>query len=120
MSYFVHKRYQESPSAKRGCCHYVRGMLYKMIDPKVTWVIDPSDGLPEVDLHITVHIGPHSRKTGKAGLHRALVLKICYLPHVVGKEQSTALLQDIHDHCIQVKHGKRGGVRAGKGLMVWS
>jgi hypothetical protein len=39
-----------------------------MIDPKVTWVIDPSDGLPDVDLHITVHIGPDCRKTGKAGL----------------------------------------------------
>ena len=109
------KRYQESPSAKRGCRHYVRGMLYKMIDPKVTWVIDPSDGSPEVDLHITVHIGPHSRTTGKAGLHRVSVLKIRYLPHVVGKEQSTSLLQDIQDHCIQVKHGKRGGARAGKG-----
>jgi hypothetical protein len=51
-----------------------------MIDPKVTWVIDPSDGSPEVDLHITVHIGPHSRKTGKAGLHRVSVLKIRFLP----------------------------------------
>jgi hypothetical protein len=34
---------------------------------------------------------------------------------VVGKEQSTSLLQDIHKHCIQVKHGKRGGARVGKG-----
>ena len=109
------RRYQQTPSAKRGCRHYVRSMLYKRIDPKVTWIIDPADGSPEVDLHITVLIGPHGRMTGKAGLHRVSVLKIRYLPQVVGDEQSTTLLKDIHEHCIQVKNGKRGGARGGKG-----
>jgi len=110
------KRYQESPSAKRGCRHYVRGMLYKNIDPVVTWVIDPSKGSPEVDLQIIVHVeAPNSRKTGRAGLLRSSVLKIRYLPQVVGIDGSAQLLNDIHEHCIQVKNGKRGGARAGKG-----
>ena len=105
-------RYFNSPSARRGCRHYARAMLHKKIDPHVTWVIEPSRLMAEVDLHITVHI-PY--KDGKAALHRTSVLKIRFLPEVIGESNCTPLLEAIHDHCSQVKSGKRGGARAGKG-----
>jgi hypothetical protein len=105
-------RYFNSPSARRGCRHYARAMLHKNIDPSVTWVIEPSKLMAELDLHITVHI-PH--KDGKAALHRISVLKIRFLPEVIGESNCTPLLDAIHDHCSQVKSGRKGGARAGKG-----
>ena len=112
------KRYRKSPSAKRGCRHYVRGMLYKNIDPSLTWIIEPSSEMAEMDLHITVHVGPNGRKTGKAGLHHVSVLKVRYLPAVIGESQCASLLGAIHEHCVQVKRVEGVGHVLGMVTMV--
>ena len=71
---------------------------------RVTWVIEPSRLMAELDLRITVHI-PY--KDGKAALHRVSVLKIRSLPEFFGESNCTPLLDAIHDHFSQVKSGKR-------------
>ena len=102
--------YCTSNSARRGCRHYARGFLHKNIDPKTTYVIDPTKGA-EMDLHVDVLIR-HGNE--KAALHRQSVVQIRYLPVVVGKG-CESLLQDINNHCNLVKQNSSSGARAGKG-----
>ncbi|KAI2503991.1 hypothetical protein MHU86_10488 [Fragilaria crotonensis] len=102
--------YSTSNSARRGCRHYAGGFLHKNIDPKTTFVIDPTK-CAEMDLLVDVLIR-HCDK--KAALRRHSVVQIRYLPDVVG-EGCDSLLQDINNHCKEVKRKGNGGARAGKG-----
>ena len=92
------RAYCTSNSARRGCRHYARGFLHKNIDPKTTFVIDPTR-CAEMDLLVEVHIRHSSRKLA---LRRHSVVQIRYLPTVVG-EGCGALLQDINNHCNAVR-----------------
>ncbi|KAI2508620.1 hypothetical protein MHU86_5803 [Fragilaria crotonensis] len=104
--------YCTSNSARRGCRHYARGFLHKNIDPKTTYVIDPTK-CAEIDLLVDVLIRA-GHGNNKVALHRKSVVRISYLPVVVGKG-CKSLMQDINNHCNAVKKFSSSGARAGKG-----
>lgn len=104
--------YAKSPSARRGCRHYVRGYLHRNIDPASVFIIDAeNDG--DVDLHVSCHIRHYKGKDAVA-LFRDSIVQVRHLPAL--GDGAVQLLRTIHEHAWRVRRtrGSRG-VRANQG-----
>ncbi|KAI2491740.1 hypothetical protein MHU86_22817 [Fragilaria crotonensis] len=69
---------EASPSAKRGCRHYVSGFLHRVIGQRESLVIDPSDG--DVDVCVSVQVNHPGAQTRKMSVSRDSIVQIRYLP----------------------------------------
>jgi hypothetical protein len=102
-------------SAKLGVHHYAPGFLHRghKIDPSTTWVIDPKE-FSELNL-LLCHVTISPSTDGQLPFQRWSVVRIRYLPHIVGSG-CKELLTYINQHCCMVSREKGGAcVRSGKG-----
>lgn len=104
--------YVQSPSARRGCRHYVKQHLHRVIDPETVLVIDAAvEG--DADLHISTHIR-HPNDRDKVSLFRDSIVQVRHLPAL--GEGAMHLLSDIRHHAssVRVTRGS-SGVRGNHG-----
>jgi hypothetical protein len=103
---------EASPSAKRGCRHYVSGFLHRVISRNDSLVIDPSvEG--DVDVCVSVQVNHPGSQSGKMSVSRDSVVQIRYLPTL--GPAADAMLDDIKRHARTVRSRNQGSARAGKG-----
>ncbi|KAI2501506.1 hypothetical protein MHU86_12951 [Fragilaria crotonensis] len=102
---------EASPSAKRGCRHYVSGFLHRVISIRESLVIDPSDG--DVDVCVSVQVNHPGSQTGKMSVSRDSVIQIRYLPTL--GPAADKMLGDIRKHAQTVRSRNQNSARAGKG-----
>ena len=98
--------YVQSPSARRGCRHYVQQHLHRVIDPETVLVIDAAvEG--DADLHISTHIC-HPKGRDKVSLFRDSIVQVRHLPAL--GEGAMSLLSDIRHHAssVRVTRGSSG------------
>ncbi|KAI2497925.1 hypothetical protein MHU86_16581 [Fragilaria crotonensis] len=106
-------KYVRSPSARRGCRHYVAGFLHRNVDPESVWVVD-AEMEGDVDLNVSTHIRHPSKGNDSVALFRDSMVQVRHLPAL--GERAVALLRDIHQHATSVRE-RRGsrGVRGNHG-----
>ena len=104
--------YVQSPSARRGCRHYVKQRLHRVIDPETVLVIDAAvEG--DADLHISTHIR-HPKGRDKVALFRDSIVQVRHLPAL--GEGAMSLLSDIRYHASSVRLTRgSSGVRGNHG-----
>ncbi|KAI2500697.1 hypothetical protein MHU86_13780 [Fragilaria crotonensis] len=101
---------EASPSAKRGCRHYVSGFLHRVISIRESLVIDPSDG--DVDVCVSVQVNHPGSQTGKMSVSRDSVIQIRYLPTL--GPAADKMLGDIRKHAQTVRSRNQNSARAGR------
>ena len=104
--------YVQSPSARRGCRHYVQQHLHRVIDPETVLVTDAAvEG--DADLHISTHI---SHPKGRDKVFRDSIVQVRHLPAL--GEGAMSLLADINHHTSSVRITRgSSGVRRKQGDM---